>query len=159
MVTKKKTGGLIATLSLDKSGGGIAISEFCALVAIVTKKHGKEVTISGEDEEGHMHLQKNGQHLGYIDITTGSLVWDRVIKPTTLMNWGKDWVILGAHLDLEEAIKRHGKEYLEETGKKITGLIWKYARREFTDDGEGQQAYFLYKKPVKGATTPVTVIA
>jgi len=81
---------------------------------------------------------------------------------TDLLDWGGDcsgvWVIFGAHLNLDEAISRHGEEYLKETGKKITGLIWQYARREFTEDEEGQQAYFLYKKKVKGAIIPVTII-
>ena len=83
-------------------------------------------------------------------------------QKTDLMEWGGDcpglWVILGAHLDLDEAIIRHGDEYLAETGKEITGLSWQYARREFTDEGDGSQAYYLYRKPKKGAVTLVTVI-
>ena len=85
-----------------------------------------------------------------------------MFKETDLMNWSEDcpdlWVIFGDHLNIDEAIRRHGIEYLNETHKEITGLIWKYARREFTDDGEGQQAWFLYKKKVKGCTVPVTII-
>ena len=69
------------------------------------------------------------------------------------------WVAFGAHLDFDVLAGRHAKEYLEETGKKITGIAWQYARREFNDDSEdGSQRYYLYKKKVKGATTPVTVI-
>ena len=75
MAEKKKTGGIVATLSLDKSKG-IPVDEFCALVAIVTKRHGKTVMIAAQDEKGHMHLTKDKKHLGYIDINTGSLVWD-----------------------------------------------------------------------------------
>jgi len=80
MTEKKKTGGIVATLSFDKSKG-IPVDEFCALVAIVTRRHGETVMISAQDEKGHMHLTKPGhflgdQHLGYIDINTGSLVWD-----------------------------------------------------------------------------------
>jgi hypothetical protein len=66
--------------------GGIPINEFCALVAIVTEKHGKNVMISACDKDGHMHLTKKvvglkagtttDRHLGYIDVNTGSLVWD-----------------------------------------------------------------------------------
>ena len=82
MTEEKSKGGLVATLSLG--GEGLPVREFCDLVALVTKKHGKDVLISAEDKEGHMHLTKPGrflddQHLGYIDINTGSLVWDRRI--------------------------------------------------------------------------------
>lgn len=65
---------------------GIPVNEFCALVDIVTKKHGKGVMISSQDKEGKMHLTKRFtglkkgttemRHLGYIDLKTGSLVWD-----------------------------------------------------------------------------------
>jgi len=55
----------------------IAVNEFCSLVDIVTERYGKEVMMSGQDKEGHMHLTKEGKHLGYIDIKTGSLVWDK----------------------------------------------------------------------------------
>lgn len=65
----------------------IPINEFCALVNIVTERHGKDVAISTCDVEGHMHLTKKAvglkagttvdRHLGYIDIKTGSLVWDK----------------------------------------------------------------------------------
>jgi hypothetical protein len=73
------TGAFVATLSLD--GPGIPVDEFVALIAIITKKYGKDVTISAQDEMGRMHLTKPGyflddKHLGYIDINTGSLVWD-----------------------------------------------------------------------------------
>lgn len=56
---------------------GIAVEEFYSLVVIVTRRYGEGVMISGEDAEGHMHLTKEGEHLGYIDIHTGSLVWDK----------------------------------------------------------------------------------
>lgn len=56
---------------------GIAVGEFCSLVVIVTRRYGEGVMISCEDAEGHMHLTKEGEHLGYIDINTGSLVWDK----------------------------------------------------------------------------------
>jgi len=83
-------------------------------------------------------------------------------QKTDLIDWGGDcpglWVIFGAHLNFDEAIRRHGIEYLNETHKQITGLMWQYARREFTDDGDGQQAYFLYEKRVKGPIVPVTII-
>jgi hypothetical protein len=69
---------------------GIPIEEFCALVDIVTKKHGKDVMISACDGEGHMHLTKKmmglhagtttDMHLGYIDIKTGSLIWDKGVS-------------------------------------------------------------------------------
>jgi hypothetical protein len=68
-------------------GTGIPIPEFCALVELVTKKFGQDVMISVCDKEGHMHLTKKyvglkpgtlvDKHLGYIDIHTGSLVWDK----------------------------------------------------------------------------------
>lgn len=78
---------------------------------------------------------------------------------TELVHWYDDlWVIYGGHLNLEDAIARHGDEYREETGKEITGLRWLYARREFTG-GETEQAYFLHMKKVKGSTMPVTVVA
>jgi hypothetical protein len=77
---------MIATLSIDKSQGGIPVEEFCALVAIVTKRHGQGVMISVQDHQGHMHLTnpeigavtgfRYSHYLGYIDIKTGSLVWD-----------------------------------------------------------------------------------
>jgi hypothetical protein len=57
---------------------GTTIPEFCALVKIITKRHGKKVMISECDAEGKMHFSKDGKHLGYIDIKTGSLVWDAV---------------------------------------------------------------------------------
>lgn len=75
-MAKKKNGGFVATLALDKSRG-IPIDEFCALERIVTKKHGEGVMISVQDKDGHMHLTKDKKHLGYIDINTGSLVWDK----------------------------------------------------------------------------------
>lgn len=56
---------------------GIAVNEFCALVDIVTARHGEGVMVSVQDKEGHMHLTKEEKHLGYIDIITGSLVWDQ----------------------------------------------------------------------------------
>lgn len=69
-------------------------------------------------------------------------------------------VVFGDHLDLDEVIRRHGEEYEEETGKKITGLSWQYARREFTGEDEKgrEQMYFLYRKKVRGAVVKVTVI-
>ena len=69
------------------------------------------------------------------------------------------WVAFGAHLNFDDLVSRHSKEYSEETGKTITGIAWQYARREFDGDSEdGSQRYYLYKKRVNGATTPVTVI-
>jgi len=83
---KKKGGGIIVTLSIGKGSGGIPVDEFCKLVDVVTERHGKDVMVSVEDEKGHMHLSKPeigeitgyrySHHLGYIDIKTGSLVWD-----------------------------------------------------------------------------------
>jgi len=55
----------------------IPINEFCALVDIVTERYGKEVMMGAQDKLGHLHLSREGEHLGYIDITTGSLVWDK----------------------------------------------------------------------------------
>lgn len=72
---KIKKSGIVTTLSFNKSRG-IPIDEFCALERIVTKKHGEGVMISVQDKNGHMHLTKNKKHLGYIDINTGSLIWD-----------------------------------------------------------------------------------
>ena len=78
------------TATLGIGGAGTPISEFCALVDIITKRHGKDVMISECDKKGHMHFSKKvtgmkagsivDQHLGYIDINTGSLVWDTVKK-------------------------------------------------------------------------------
>jgi hypothetical protein len=69
------------------------------------------------------------------------------------------WVAFGAHLNFDDLVSRHSKEYSEETAKTITGIAWQYARREFDEDSEdGSQRYYLYKKRVNGATTPVTVI-
>ena len=84
-------------------------------------------------------------------------------KETALWRFGDGfkptWVAFGAHLDFDELVSRHSKEYREETGKEITGIAWQYARREFDEDSEdGSQCHYLYKKKVKGATTPVTVI-
>ena len=69
------------TLSIGAGNPGIPVDEFWALVKIVTGRHGKDVMISVQDEQGRMHLTKPGyflddQHLGHIDIKTGSLVWD-----------------------------------------------------------------------------------
>jgi len=85
MTEPKKKGAFVATLSLDKSKG-IPVDEFCKLVEIVTNRHGEGVMISVQDEKGRMHLTnpeigaitgfRYPHHLGYIDINTGSLVWD-----------------------------------------------------------------------------------
>ena len=74
------------TVKLGIGGVGTPISEFCALVDIITKRHGKDVMISECDKKGHMHFSKKAtgiktgsivdRHLGYIDINNGSLVWD-----------------------------------------------------------------------------------
>jgi hypothetical protein len=61
-------------------GGGTPIPDFLDLVKIVTKKYGKKVMIKECDAQGQMHLSLDGKHLGYIDITTGSLVWDKIIQ-------------------------------------------------------------------------------
>lgn len=72
------------TVTLGIGGGpnapGTPVPEFLQLVKIVTKRHGKGVMIRQCDKDGRMHLTKDKQHLGYIDINTGSLVWDPV-KP------------------------------------------------------------------------------
>lgn len=62
-------------MALGEYGPGTSIEEFCALVKIITKRHGKKIMISECDREGKMHFSKDGKHLGYIDIKTGSLVW------------------------------------------------------------------------------------
>ena len=68
-----------ATLGIGGPGQpGTPIPEFCALVDIIVKKHGKTVMVKECDKEGKMHFSKDKQHLGYIDINTGSLVWDAV---------------------------------------------------------------------------------
>lgn len=77
------------TLSIGAGSPGITVDEFCALEKIVTKKHGEGVMISAQDEQGRMHLTKPeigavtgyrySHHLGYIDINTGSLVWDGTV--------------------------------------------------------------------------------
>ncbi len=54
----------------------ITVNEFCSLLNIVTKKHGKDVLITTADEAGLMHIIKCNEHLGHIDLKTGSLVWD-----------------------------------------------------------------------------------
>ncbi len=54
----------------------ISINEFVALVAIVTNRHGKGVMMSEQTAENRMDLSLDDKHLGYIDIATGSLVWD-----------------------------------------------------------------------------------
>jgi hypothetical protein len=64
------------TASLGMGGPGTTIPEFCALVKIITRRHGKKVMIGECDENGWMHFSKGEKHLGYIDIRTGSLVWD-----------------------------------------------------------------------------------
>jgi len=46
------------TAKLGIGGGGTPISEFCALVDIITKRHGKDVMISECDKKGHMHFSK-----------------------------------------------------------------------------------------------------
>lgn len=55
----------------------ISINEFCSLVDIITARHGKNVLVSAQNAEGYMHFSKDGEHLGYIDVKTGSLIWDR----------------------------------------------------------------------------------
>ena len=59
-----------------KDTPGLPVSEFVDLVNVITKKHGKGVMIGECDKEGHMHLSLKKKHLGYIDVNTGSLVWD-----------------------------------------------------------------------------------
>jgi len=61
----------------------IAVTEFCALVDIVTERYGDRVMMSAQDKLGHLHLTREGKHLGYIDITTGAartLVWDKGVS-------------------------------------------------------------------------------
>ena len=68
-----------ATLGIGgKDMPGTPIPDFLDLVKIVTKKYGKKVMIKECDKNGQMHLSLEGKHLGYIDINTGSLVWDKV---------------------------------------------------------------------------------
>lgn len=55
----------------------LSINEFCALVDIIAARHGKNVMVSEQDAEDHMHFSKDGEHLGYIDVKTGSLIWDK----------------------------------------------------------------------------------
>lgn len=70
------------TATLGIGGGpdapGTPVKEFCALIDIITKRHGKDVMVKECDKKGHMHFSKDKKHLGYIDINTGSLVWDPV---------------------------------------------------------------------------------
>lgn len=67
-----------AKLSIGgKDTPGTPIPEFLDLVKIVTKKYGKKVRVKECDKQGQMHLSLDGKHLGYIDINTGSLVWDK----------------------------------------------------------------------------------
>lgn len=74
----KSMGEFCATLGIG--GPGTSIEEFCTLVKIITKRHGNEVVVSECDGDGKMHFSKDKQHLGYIEIKTGSLVWDPVTK-------------------------------------------------------------------------------
>ena len=68
-----------ATIGVGGDGQpGTPIPEFCALVDIITKKHGKKVMVGECDKKGYMHFSKDEKHLGYIDINTGSLVWNPV---------------------------------------------------------------------------------
>ncbi len=55
----------------------LSIEEFCALVDIAVKRYGKDVMLSEGDMDNQMHLTLGDRHLGYIDINTGSLVWDK----------------------------------------------------------------------------------
>ena len=76
-----KKEGFHCTLGFAIDGvGGTPVSEFVALSKIVTDRHGKEVMVSETDREGHMHFSKNGNHLGYIDVNTGSLIWEPLEK-------------------------------------------------------------------------------
>ena len=76
MIEMAKKKGFVATLSIGKGQGGIPVDEFCALIAIATKRYGNKVMMAAQDEKGHAHLTLEGKHIGYIDIDTGSLVWD-----------------------------------------------------------------------------------
>ena len=71
--------GFVVTLSIGKGNGGIPVDEFCALVAIATKRYGDKVMMAAQDKDGHAHLTLDKKHIGYIDINTGSLVWDKAV--------------------------------------------------------------------------------
>lgn len=77
---KQKKDGFTFTLGIggDPNAPGTPVPEFLQIVKIVTMRHGENVMVGQCDKEGRMHLTKNKQHLGYIDINTGSLVWDPV---------------------------------------------------------------------------------
>lgn len=72
-IVKKDT--FTAVLGFGK--GGLAVSEFCKLVEVITDRYGEGVMISECDKEAKMHFSLNNEHLGFIDINTGSLVWDK----------------------------------------------------------------------------------
>jgi hypothetical protein len=52
----------------------ISISEFTALVDIITSRYGEGVYITGEDEHGRMFLTREGQTLGYLDVKNKMLM-------------------------------------------------------------------------------------
>lgn len=85
---EKQEDGFVIALEIGggKNTRGLSVDEFVRLTKIITDRHGKGVLISQADAKGHMHLTKPGyflgpQHLGFIDVNTGSLVWDGLSHP------------------------------------------------------------------------------
>jgi len=73
--------------------GNVSIEEFCLLAAAIIERCGSHTILSSPDKNGHVHISTwfevegidgHGlfgrdivtQHRGYIDIKTGSLIWD-----------------------------------------------------------------------------------
>lgn len=60
----------------QKSSGGLSVDEFAKMTEIARIRYGDGVMISPADKDSRMHLSKDKKHLGYIDLKTGSLIWD-----------------------------------------------------------------------------------
>jgi hypothetical protein len=80
---KQQEDGFVIALEIggNKNNRGLSVDEFVKLSKIVTARNGKDVLISQPDNKGHMRLTKPGhfldpQYLGYVDVNTGSLVWE-----------------------------------------------------------------------------------
>ncbi len=69
----------------------ISIDQFSLLAKEAEKRYGPDVMVSAVDADDHMQLTKKGEHLGYIDIKTGDLVWDDMKeedKPSCFGHYG-----------------------------------------------------------------------
>ena len=67
-------------IGTGKREGGLSVEEFSEYAKIAERRHGPGVMVGQPSQTGRMNLTKSGKHLGYIDVITGSLIWDPVGK-------------------------------------------------------------------------------